>query len=292
MTIRAVHHLNCATLCPIAGFLLGQRGLGRGKLVAHCLLLETERDGLVVIDTGFGTRDVARQTPLSRTFRAVIGAALDPAEPAVAQIGALGLDPGDVRHIVVTHLDVDHAGGLSDFPGARVHLHAREHAAAMARSRYLEKERYLPAHWSHGPRWEVYSDDGDTWRGLPAINRLRGLDAEVGLLPMHGHTRGHSAVVVRAGDRWLVHAGDAYFHHGSVRGSGSIPLGLSAFERITQIDPAARRSSLAALRQLCERYDDLDMFCSHDPAELEAMRARASAAASPSSRSGSTAAGR
>jgi glyoxylase-like metal-dependent hydrolase (beta-lactamase superfamily II) len=291
MTIRAVHHLNCATMCPVAGFLLGQRGLGRGKLVAHCVLLETERDGLILIDTGFGTRDVAGQTRISRLFRATVGPVLDPAEPAVAQIAALGLDPGDVRHIVITHLDLDHAGGLADFPAARVHLHAREHAAAMARSRRLEKERYLRAHWSHGPRWEIYSDDGDTWRGLPAISRLREVDADVGLLPMHGHTRGHSAILVRAGDRWLVHAGDAYFHRGSVEGAGSIPVGLMAFERITQIDPAARRSSVAALRQLRERYDDLDMFCAHDPGELEAMQARASHGARPS-QPGSTAAGR
>lgn len=272
MSIRAVHHLNCATMSPVGGVLLGGRGL-RGRLVAHCVLLETERDGLILIDTGFGTRDVAGQTPISRLFRTMVAPALDPAETAMAQIEALGLDPEAVRHIVVTHLDLDHAGGLGDFSGARVHLHAREHAAAMARKRYLEKQRYLPTHWSHGPAWELYSDEGDTWRGLPAISRLRGLDADVGLLPMHGHTRGHSAVIARAGERWLVHAGDAYFHRGSLEGTGAIPIGLMAFERITQIDAAARRGSLAALRQLRERYADLDVFCAHDPEELAALRA-------------------
>jgi glyoxylase-like metal-dependent hydrolase (beta-lactamase superfamily II) len=260
-------------MCPLGGFLMGQRGLGRGRLVAHCLLVETERDGLLLIDTGFGTRDVARQTPIARSFRAMVGPALDHGETAVAQIEALGLDPRAVRHIVVTHLDLDHAGGIADFPTARVHLHAREHAAAMARTRRIERQRYLPAHWAHGPSWEVYSEDGDTWRGLPAISRLRGLDADIGLLPMHGHTRGHSAILVRAADRWLVHAGDAYFHRSSVEGAGSVPVGLAAFERITQIDAAARRASAAALRQLRERYDDIDLFCAHDPDEFEAIRA-------------------
>jgi glyoxylase-like metal-dependent hydrolase (beta-lactamase superfamily II) len=274
MAIRAVHHLNCGTMCPVAGFLLGQHGhgLGRGKFVAHCLLLETERDGLVLIDTGFGTRDVAGQTRIARSFRALCAPVMSPDETAVAQIAALGLDPADVRHIVVTHLDLDHAGGISDFPAARIHLHAREHAAAMARTRRLERQRYIPEHWAHGPRWEVYSEDGDTWRGLPAIQRLRGLDADVGLLPMHGHTRGHSAILVRAAERWLVHAGDAYFQRGSVDG-GHVPIGLAAFERMMQIDGPARRASVAALRQLRESYDDLDMFCAHDPGELDAMRA-------------------
>jgi glyoxylase-like metal-dependent hydrolase (beta-lactamase superfamily II) len=270
VSIRKVHHLNCATMCPVAGFLLGQAGLGRGRLVAHCLLIETERDGLVLVDTGFGTRDVERKTPLPRAFRRMVAPRLDDAETAIAQIRRLGLDPGAVRHIVITHLDLDHAGGLSDFPAARVHLHAREHAAAIARTRRIERQRYIPEHWSHGPRWEVYREDGDTWRGLPAIARLRGLDADVGLLPMHGHTRGHSAVIARAGERWLVHAGDAYFHRGSIDG-GSVPIGLAAFERLTQIDPAARRASLAALRQLRTHYADLDVFCAHDPAELDAF---------------------
>jgi glyoxylase-like metal-dependent hydrolase (beta-lactamase superfamily II) len=264
MSIRAVHHLNCATMCPLGGFLLGQGGL-RGKLIAHCLLLDTERDGLVLIDTGFGTRDVAGQTSIPRTFRAMCAPALASDETAIAQIAALGLDPGAVRHIVVTHLDLDHAGGLSDFPAARVHLHALEHAAAMTRSHRLEQQRYLTAQWAHGPRWEVYSEDGDTWRGLPAIQRLRGLDADIGLLPMHGHTRGHAAVLVRAGERWLVHAGDAYFHRGSVDASLRVPIGLRAFERMMQIDGPARLASVAALRELREHNADVDLFSTTRP---------------------------
>lgn len=291
MTITRVVHLNCATMCPVAGFLLGDRDarrertgqgrsgtFGRGHMVAHCLLVETARDGLVLVDTGFGTRDIEGRTGLSRSFRTLTGPTLDPREPAIAQLAALGYRAEDVRHVVVTHLDLDHAGGLVDFPAAKVHLHAREHAAAMARRHFKERERYLAAHWAHGPRWEVYTEDGDTWRGLPAITRLRGLDADVGLVPLHGHTRGHSAVIVRAADRWLVHAGDAYFHRSAVDGTGPVPFGFAVFERATQMDPAARRASVAALRQLRASYADVDVFCAHDPVEYEAMReARASA---------------
>ena len=269
MTIRAVHHLNCATMCPVAGFLFGGSGLGRGKMVAHCLVVETERDGLVLVDTGFGTRDVEGKTGISRAFSKLTGAALEHRETATAQISALGHDPADVRHIVVTHLDLDHAGGMPDFPNARVHLHAREHAAAMGRTARKERERYLKAHWAHGPKWEVYAEDGDTWRGLPAVTKLRGLDADIALLPMHGHTRGHSAVVVHSGDRWLVHAGDAYFHHHAVDGGGTVPLGFRGFETLVQMDPAARRASVAALRQLHTTYRDVDMFCAHDPVEYD-----------------------
>jgi glyoxylase-like metal-dependent hydrolase (beta-lactamase superfamily II) len=274
MSVRAVHHINCATMCPVAGFLLGGSGW-RGRLIAHCLLVETERDGLVLIDTGFGTRDVDGHTNLSRSFRALCGPVLSHDETAVAQVQALGYSPGDVEHIVVTHLDIDHAGGLADFPHAKVHLHAREHAAAMARKSLKERERYITAQWAHGPKWEVYSEDGDTWRGLPAITKLRGVDADIGILPMHGHTRGHSAVTVKTRDRWLVHAGDAYFHRTSIEGNERVPLGLAAFERAVETVGAQRRASLAAIRQLCASYRDLDVFCAHDEREYTALRGRA-----------------
>ena len=265
-----VHHLNCATMCPVAGFLLGGKGLGRGRMIAHCLLVETPRDGLVLVDTGFGTRDIEGKTHISALFTRFVGPALDPAETAIAKVVALGFTPADVRHIVVTHLDLDHAGGLGDFPHARVHLHAREHAAALARATRKERERYLTAHWSHGPKWEVYTEDGDTWRGLPAIAKLRGIDAEIALVPMHGHTRGHSAIVVGTGARWLVHAGDAYFHKDTVHGHGT-PIGFALFERAMQTSGAARRASVAALRQLATSYADLDIFSAHDVAEYDAL---------------------
>jgi glyoxylase-like metal-dependent hydrolase (beta-lactamase superfamily II) len=89
---------------------------------------------------------------------------------------------------------------------------------------------------------------------------------------MHGHTRGHSAVIVKAReDRWLVHAGDAYFHRASIEGDGGLPTGFFVFERAMQMDSAARRASVAALRQLRESYPDLALFCAHDVREYDAL---------------------
>jgi glyoxylase-like metal-dependent hydrolase (beta-lactamase superfamily II) len=269
VTIRAVHHINCATFCPVAAFVHGAH-----QLIVHCLVVETARDGLVLVDTGFGTRDIAGHTRISPWLMRLGRASLEHRDTALAQVEALGHRVNDVRHIVVTHLDFDHAGGLCDFPHAQVHVHAREHAAAMARASRMERERYKAAQWAHGPQWQVYRENGDTWRGLPAVTRLRGVDADFGLVPMHGHTRGHSAVVVRHGDTWLVHAGDAYFHHTTVDGSARQPLGLTALERMMQTDAAARRASVAALRQLRERNHDVRMFCAHDPAEYAELSSR------------------
>src|SRR5579863_9917942 len=99
-----VHHLNCATMCPPFAKLVNGSGslFARGRLVCHCLLLET-RDGLVLVDTGLGTADV--EDPKGRLGGFFVGLTkprLVREETALAQVQALGFRPSDVRHIVPT----------------------------------------------------------------------------------------------------------------------------------------------------------------------------------------------
>ena len=56
-----VHHLNCGTMCPVCARLINGQGgwLEPAQMVCHVLLIETPRDGLVLVDTGIGTRDIA-----------------------------------------------------------------------------------------------------------------------------------------------------------------------------------------------------------------------------------------
>src|SRR6476661_2401672 len=99
-------------MCPRGRRLIAGEGgwLETAEVVCHCLLIEAD-DGLVLLDTGFGTedtRDISRIGPTFRLFapRAVLE------ETALKQVEALGFSAGDVRRIVVTHLDPDHSGGL------------------------------------------------------------------------------------------------------------------------------------------------------------------------------------
>jgi glyoxylase-like metal-dependent hydrolase (beta-lactamase superfamily II) len=276
VTVGRVHHLNCGSMRPPIAVAIGQRGWGRGLMVCHCLVIETARDGIVLVDSGFSSKESEDPRRLPGAFRRVTAAPLDLAETAAHQLVELGLDPRDVRHIVLTHLDLDHAAGIADFPRAAVHVHEREHAAATARTTRIERERYRPVQWEHGPDWRLHAERGDTWRGLPSIARLPGLDADIGLVPLHGHSRGHTGVVIRAGARWLVHAGDAYFHPKSLEPNGKAPAGLRMFERITMMDRDAHAASVEALRRL-RAEPDVDVFCAHEPGELAAAQARSAA---------------
>jgi glyoxylase-like metal-dependent hydrolase (beta-lactamase superfamily II) len=162
-----IHYLNCATMYP--------RGAGLfvpclDRSPALCMLIETS-DRLVLVDTGFGTRDMADTSRLGHGDR-LLNTQPDPDQSAIRQIGKMGFAPADVRHIICTHLDRDHAGGLSDFPEAKVHVLAAEREAALHPKALSEKERYRQCHFAHGPRWvthEALSDEkwfGSEYRNL------------------------------------------------------------------------------------------------------------------------------
>jgi glyoxylase-like metal-dependent hydrolase (beta-lactamase superfamily II) len=264
-------------MCPIGGSLLGGKGLPvrRARLVCHCLLIETN-DGLVLVDTGLGSADIAQASERFGThFVFGMGPRLDPEETALRRVEALGFSAADVRHVVLTHMDVDHAGGLPDFPHAKVHVHAAELDAAEARSSLTRKLRYYPVQWAHGVDWVLHGELGEPWFGFECVRALPGLPPEIVIVPLFGHTLGHTGVAVeQAGDRWLLHAGDSYFHRGEVHaGEPRCPAGLAGFQSFMQEDGGARHANRRRLRALAAERPEIRIFSAHDPVELERMTA-------------------
>ncbi len=283
-----VHHLDCCTLCPVAGRMFNDRG----RMVAHCLLIETPRDGLVLVDTGIGLDDCAApKERLGAPFVALTGLRADPSRTAARQVEALGFRRDDVRHVVLTHLDLDHAGGLPDFPHALVHVHAHEHDAAVVVHRLVDRGRYRACHWAHAPKFRLYRElDGERWFGFERARPLAGLPDDVVAVPLAGHSRGHAAIAVRTTvnekEHWLLHAGDAYFHEGVVDATKERPRpGARFFERAVAWDYARVQQNHARLRALHEAHrDEVTVFSAHDPNEL--ARAIASAGGASSKRVG------
>lgn len=247
----------------------------RGRLASHCLLIETGNE-LVLVDTGYGLRDVAApRTRLNPLFLALLKPELRAEMTAVRQVQALGFDPRDVRHIVLSHLDFDHAGGLDDFPGASVHLLQSEVLSASAQSTVLDRMRYRPQQWHTRSAWKTYSGtSGEPWRGFECVRAMAGLPPEILLVPLLGHTLGHAGVAVAHADGWLFYAADAYFYHAEMNAVPYCTPGLSLYQTLMQKDRALRLRNQDRLRELVRHHADVELFCAHDVTELERLRGR------------------
>jgi glyoxylase-like metal-dependent hydrolase (beta-lactamase superfamily II) len=274
-----IHHLNCISGCPLGGLLMDGVTTDslRGRVASHCLLIESA-DSLVLVDTGYGLRDVRDpQSRLAAFFLALMRPELREEMTAARQVERLGFRTRDVRHIVLSHLDFDHAGGLDDFPHATVHLMAEEVRSATARRTPLDKLRYRPAQWSSRDQWRTYApSEGETWRGLSCVRQLEGLPPELLLVPLVGHTLGHAGVAIERAEGALFYAADAYFYHAEMDlHAPRCTPGLAFYQTMMEKDRTQRLRNQHNLRELRRQAGRaLTVFCAHDVAEYERLSGR------------------
>ena len=80
-------------------------------------------EGVIVVDTG-ETRPQHASPATSRagipTTASGCACGSRPSRRSGPQLQRLGIAPGDVRRVVLTHLHTDHAGGLHHFPGTEI----------------------------------------------------------------------------------------------------------------------------------------------------------------------------
>jgi glyoxylase-like metal-dependent hydrolase (beta-lactamase superfamily II) len=252
-------------MCPVGGKLLPL--VFPRQIVCHCLLIETSTR-LILIDTGLGLRDIETPQRLGRVG-SLLGIQKDRSKTAFEQVRAAGFSPADVTDLIPTHLDFDHAGGIEDFPGARVHISSAEYQAAFSGGgSFLSRERYNAIRFSHEVKWQIYEEQkGANWNGFNCAPRLRDLPEEIVAIKLPGHTPGHFGVALRLDKKWLLHAGDAYYDSRELTKS-PMQIGLSLFQKIAHVDYKTAMKTQQKLRAL-QSHPDVKIFCAHDPVELD-----------------------
>lgn len=265
------HHFDAGAMHPVLGSLANDAGM----LVDHVVAFTTPAGGLALVDTGIGT--AAREDPRRHLGPGIARTARPPRDRESSVLGrleVLGHSASDVTDIFITHLDMDHASGLADFPDATVHVHHRELSAARTPA-LLERTRYLAVNWAHEPTWAPYGEstpDAEA-AGLAGHALLGG---HVVAIPLPGHTRGHAGYAIRDGDGWLLHAGDAFYHEPTIH-SAAGPR-ASRFWQVFEVVVAARpqliRENHRKVRAAAAT-DGVRVVCSHDPALLAAAQRHA-----------------
>jgi glyoxylase-like metal-dependent hydrolase (beta-lactamase superfamily II) len=99
------------------------RGGARRAMACHALvaLLGHPAHGWTLWDTGYAPRimDATRDWPY-RLYRSVTPLKTESFQAVVEQLPGLGLQPQDIRRVIISHFHADHVAGLGDFPDADV----------------------------------------------------------------------------------------------------------------------------------------------------------------------------
>jgi N-acyl homoserine lactone hydrolase len=177
-------------------------------------LVEHPGAGPVLIDTGLHPScaiDLKQNfgRVASMAFR---GVKVDEQGVARDQLIARGIEPRDVKLIVMTHLHVDHASGMSEFPNATFVFTKREWEAATEQRNW--QHGYHTRQFDHGFDYRTldFEDaDTDSYATFGRSFDLLG-DGSIRAVYTPGHTHGHMSVVLRlAGGREALVAGDAIY---------------------------------------------------------------------------------
>lgn len=263
------HHFNAGTMCLDAAMFADSATIASvGPFVCNVLLLETT-DGLTLVDTGLGTGDIADPKRLGAQFLDFANPSLDPQETAIAHVRRLGFDPKDVRHILMTHLDRDHGGGIADFPHAKIHVHLDEHDIA-ARQSQRGNGRYISQQWGRTPHWKFYGDAGEDWFGFKGVRAFGDHDPDVLIIPLPGHSAGHCGVAVRTSETWLLHAGDCFYLRREIETPPcELPDALKVFQAAADFDRAQRMANRDRLRHINAFHcDEVTIINSHEGCNL------------------------
>lgn len=225
----------------------------------YCFAIE-HPEGVIVVDVG-ETTDVFEPRAVDLGARLLVdrdGLELEPADELASQLERVGIDPGEVSTVILTHLHFDHAGAVDRFPNADVLVARREYLA----------HRLLPL-GSSVHRWpddleptRLTYDDG-SFGPFEASHRLT--DAgDVIVVPTPGHTPGHQSVLVREGRALLCLAGDVTFTESQLLDDDVVGIAL---------DGRTSRQSAARLRRLLER-ERVVYLPAHDPGTKRRLEER------------------
>ncbi|MEV4312248.1 N-acyl homoserine lactonase family protein [Actinocrispum sp. NPDC049592] len=224
--VRSLRLLRVATVrdhdLPVPAFLIG---LADGQ----CWLVDTGCPATMIDDP---------QAPFAVTAESHI----------VGQLGRLGLTPGDISTVIVSHLDPDHCGANDEFPHARFVLQQAQYEHA--RESGLLRYEWMREHWDiPDARWEFIHGDVELAPGITLI--------ECG-----GHVPGHQAVLVELPDSGpVLLAGDAW-----LRDSDPDTRQLSTHD----LDGPATRASQRKLMDLGIPF----VIHNHDAGQWRTLRAR------------------
>jgi glyoxylase-like metal-dependent hydrolase (beta-lactamase superfamily II) len=222
-------------------------------------------EGIIVVDTGQGAHLLESGRSLHPYVRWEVAFRIEREQEIGPQLRALGIASRDVKRVVLTHLHMDHDGGLAHFPESEILVASGELQTARG---YLGRLRgYLPHRW---PSWfdpKPLSLAAESFGPFAASRRLTQA-GDVVAVATPGHTADHISVVVQDGDIDYFLAGDTSYNEDLML-EGRLD-GVSADEQVTI-------ATLDAIRRFARSRPTV-YLPTHDPEAADRLANRRSAA--------------
>lgn len=146
----------------------------------------------------------------------------------------INIDPKNIRHLFLTHLDVDHGGGI-DITGRNIFPKAHVYMGA-------DEEKYMTREIRRKAIFHNCVKIADGWTPIKDISIFEVEGIKVEAIPVPGHTVGHTVYIV---DDKILISGDCL----AINESG----GYAFFDFFTQ-DPRKNKRSLKKLKDKLKNY--------------------------------------
>jgi N-acyl homoserine lactone hydrolase len=222
--------------------------------------------GSILVDTSLHSSVAAEpRENFGRLAAWVARPRIEPGRDLPSQLRELGADPRSISLVVMTHLHIDHASGISEFPSSTFVLSRTEWTTATTGSRPLLRG-YRPQHYDNVFDYRLVDFDGeqvDSYASFGSAFDLFG-DGSVRLVFTPGHTLGHMSVIARLRDRDFVIAGDAVYTMRQLEGGPGQPRPQ---------DPHLWRRSLQELQLFHRSYPQAVISPGHDAAHWASLDA-------------------
>lgn len=237
------------------------------RIAYHSLvaLLRHPEHGWLLWDAGYAPRmlEVTSRLPWA-LYRLATPLRLRPELAAARQLACFGLEPRDIRRIVVSHFHADHVAGLRDFPHAEFVATRPAYEDATSRHGLDALRRGILPELIPGDfaaRAELLpAFIGGPLGPLGPTHDLFG-DGSLLLVTLPGHARGQIGLLATTESGPILFAADSCWLSRSIREQRP-PARITNF---LADDPAAVRKTIARLHEFAETYPDVRIVPSHCP---------------------------
>ena len=220
-------------------------------------------EGIILIDTG---ETVHSTEPgyfpwWNLYFQLSFKSCLKAEDEAGSRLRSLGIEPDDVRWVILTHLHTDHIGGLHHFPNAEIIISRREYE--LIGDWRGQMWGYLTQHW---PKWlepRLIDYEAKPIGPFPESFTLTKA-GDVCLIATEGHTGGHLSVLLQIDGLSLFFAGDASY---------SLQLMLDQVVDGVAQDEVSSRQTLKRILQYVQEFPTV-YLPSHDPDAAQRLAQR------------------